>query len=150
MKRSHLTALFLVLIAALGGFYGGLHYEMSRVTSAGSASAVTAGTGPTGGGVASSGTGSGQAGGFGAGGGRGGNVGTITNLTATGFTLHSAGGSDINVLLAPQATVRKTADAQRSELHNNLLVTVTGQRDANGIISATAVTIVPAAATPGG
>ena len=76
-------------------------------------------------------------------------VGTITNLTATGFTLHSANGTDIKVTFGSGATVRMTVAGQITDLKDNVNVTVTGARDASGNITATAITIVPApAASP--
>ena len=85
------------------------------------------------------------------GGGRGGNAGTITNLTSTGFTLHSANGTDTKVTFASGATVRKTVAAQQTDLTNTATVTVTGTRDASGNLVATTITIVPVASpSPGG
>jgi hypothetical protein len=153
---SNLTAGIVVVIALLGGFYGGFRYESGKVPAAAAASTGTAATGTTGRGANGTGTGGGAgfAGGGAAGGagggfaGRGG-VGTITNLTSTGFTLHSANGTDIKVTFGSSATVRMTVAGQLTDLKDNVTVTVTGARDASGNITATAITIVPApAASP--
>lgn len=153
---SNLTAALLVLVAVLGGFYGGLRYETGKAATGAAPAATAAVTSTAAGGGGRSGaaspgtaangaTGAAQgSGGFA--GGRGGNLGTVTNLTANGFTLHPANGSDVAVVLGAGATVRKTVDGQVTDLQNNLHVTVAGQRDASGNLVATAVTIVPAAA----
>jgi hypothetical protein len=152
---SNLTAALFVAIALLGGFYGGFRYESAKVTPSNSSSntpSVTSSAPTTVGGGGAGGAGGGFAGGGGAGGGfaQRGAVGTITNLTSTGFTLHSANGTDTKVTFGSSATVRKTADGALSDLSNNLTVTVTGQRDASGNLAATVITIVPAATTAGG
>jgi hypothetical protein len=151
---NNLTVALIAVIAVLGGFYGGFRYESGKVATTASAAAtpatggVAAGTGRTGAGTAGGG---GFAGGGGAGAGAGagfggrGNAGTITNLTATGFTLHSANGTDTKVTFASSATVRKTVTGQLSDLSNSVTVTVTGTRDSSGNLVATAITIVPVA-----
>jgi hypothetical protein len=156
MKLNNLTVGLIVVIAVLGGFYGGFRYEASKVTTASAAAApagATARTPGTGNGTAGGGGGGGGfAGGGGAGfaGGRG-NAGTITNLTATGFTLHSANGTDTKVTFASSATVRKTVTGQISDLQDNVTVTVTGTRDSSGNLVATTITIVPLPSpSPGG
>jgi hypothetical protein len=152
---SNLTAGIVVVIALLGGFYGGFRYESGKVpaatTNAAAATGAT-GTGATGRGAnagGAGGAGGGAAGGAGGGfAGRGG-VGTITNLTATGFTLHSANGTDVKVTFGSTATVRMTVAGQLTDLKDNVNVTVTGARDASRNITATAITIIPApAASP--
>ena len=149
---TNLTAALFVGIALLGGFYGGFRYESAKVTPSTSSGTPTAGaTAPT----TRGGAGGGFAGGGGAGGAGGtfagrGAVGTITNLTSTGFTLHNANGTDTVVTVATGATVRKTTDGALSDLSNNLNVPVTGQRDASGNLSTTVITIVPAATPSGG
>src|SRR5437588_2114522 len=153
---TNLTAALFVGIALLGGFYGGFRYESAKVTPSTSSGTPTVGaTAPTtrggaggaGGGFAGGGGGAGGAGGTFAGRGA---VGTITNLTSTGFTLHNANGTDTVITLATGATVRKTTDGALSDLSNNLNVTVTGQRDASGNLSETVITIVQAATPSGG
>jgi hypothetical protein len=155
MKLNNLTVGLIVVIAVLGGFYGGFRYEASKVTTASAAAApagATARTPGTGNGTAGGGGGGGFAGGGGAGfaGGRG-NAGTITNLTSTGFTLHSANGTDTKVTFASSATVRKTVTGQLSDLQDNVTVTVTGTRDSSGNLVATTITLVPLPSpSPGG
>jgi hypothetical protein len=154
---NNLTVGLIVVIAVLGGFYGGFRYESGRVaTTAAAATTTTGGTTTRTGGGAGSGTGTAGAGGF-AGGGAGGfaggrgNAGTITNLTATGFTLHGANGTDTKVTFASSATVRKTVAGQLTDLQDSATVTVTGTRDSSGNLVATAITIVPVpAGSPAG
>jgi len=152
---SNLTAALFVGIALLGGFYGGFRYESAKVTPTSSSSntpAAAASAPTTAGGGGAGGAGGGFAGGGGGGGGfaQRGAAGTITNLTSTGFTLHSANGNDTKVSFGSSATIRKTTDGAASDLSNNLTVTITGQRDASGNLTATVITIVPAATTSGG
>jgi hypothetical protein len=157
---NNLTVGLIVVIAVLGGFYGGFRYESGRVaTTAAAATTTTGGTTTRTGGGAGTGTGTAGAGGF-AGGGAGGaggfaggrgNAGTITNLTATGFTLHGANGTDTKVTFASSATVRKTVAGQLTDLQDSATVTVTGTRDSSGNLVATAITIVPVpAGSPAG
>ena len=149
---NNLTVVLIAVIAVLGGFYGGFRYESGKVATTAAATTTTGGAAPTGagGGGGFAGAGGGGAGGAGLGGGRG-NAGTITNLTATGFTLHGANGTDTKVTFAPSATVRKTVAGQVTDLTNSATVTVTGTRDASGNLVATTITIVPVpAASPAG
>jgi hypothetical protein len=151
---NNLTVVLIAVIAVLGGFYGGFRYESGKVATTAAATTTTGGTAPTGGGAGGGGFagagGGGAAGGAGFGGGRG-NAGTVTNLTATGFTLHGANGTDTKVTFAPSATVRKTVAGQLTDLTASATVTVTGTRDASGNLVATTITIVPApAASPAG
>jgi hypothetical protein len=153
---NNLTVVLIAVIAVLGGFYGGFRYESGKVATTAAATTTTGGAAPTGAGGgggfagAGGGAGGGGAGGAGFGGGRG-NAGTITNLTATGFTLHGANGTDTKVTFAPSATVRKTVAGQVADLTNSATVTVTGTRDASGNLVATTITIVPVpAASPAG
>lgn len=141
-----------VLVGALGGFYGGYHSGRDA-----GAKSVAVGTSSSPGGVATgtgaSGSGGGAAGGAGAtgggaggfGGGRG-NIGTVTGLTSTGFVLHTATGTDVKVVLGNGVTIRKTSDGTIADLQSNSNVTVTGQRNADGELAATSITIIPAGA----
>ncbi|GAC1616667.1 MAG: hypothetical protein NVS9B1_26310 [Candidatus Dormibacteraceae bacterium] len=146
MSMKSLAIALFVLVGVLGGFYGGYHSGLdagarSAAVATPSSRAITA-PAATGFGVGS--------GGFAGGGGRG-NAGTVTGLTATGFTLHSANGTDVKVAFGTGVTVRKTADGSIADLKENSTVTVAGQRGADGTIAATAVTIVPAGTgQPGG
>jgi hypothetical protein len=153
--NSTITAALVAVIALLGGFYGGFKYESGQVVASAANNAAKASTGTgTGAGTGSGRTftggnfagGAGGGAGGGAFGGRGG-LGTITNLTSTGFTLHSANGTDTKVTFASNATVRKTVDGALSDLTDNETVTVTGTRDSSGNLTATTITIVPAAST---
>ncbi|HVD01886.1 MAG TPA: hypothetical protein VNG93_12185 [Candidatus Dormibacteraeota bacterium] len=153
---NYVTAGLVAFITLLGGFYGGYSYEAAKVPASTGSGAAAASTGA--GAAAAAGAGAGRFGGAfggGAGGafaGRGG-AGKISNLTATGFTLTTAAGTVTKVTFGSGVTVRKTVTGTTSDLQNGVTVTVTGQRDASGNLTATAVTLVPlpaASATPGG
>ena len=158
--NNNLTVGLIVVVALLGGFYAGFRYESSKVTTATAAATSTTATGT---GAGRTGTGAGGGGGFagggggvtGGGGGFGGrgNAGTVTNLTATGFTLHSANGTDTKVTFAPTVTVRKTVAGQVGDVIDSATVQVAGTRDSNGNLVATTITLIPlptASPSPGG
>jgi hypothetical protein len=141
---NNLTVALIAVIAVLGGFYGGFRYEAGKVTTASAAAATptprTGGAG--GGGFGGAGSGGGAGGGAGFAGGRG-NAGTVTNLTSTGFTLHSANGTDTKVTFAPTITVRKSVAGQVSDVSMNATVQVAGTRDSSGNLVAMTITLVP-------
>ena len=142
--NNRLTVGLVVVVALLGGFYGGFRYASGKVATTANAAAATATPGANPNRTGGAGGGFAGVGGAGFGGGRG-NAGTITNLTATGFTLHSANGTDTTVTFAPGATVRRTVSGQITDLQVNSTVAVAGTRDAAGNLVATAITLVPAA-----
>jgi hypothetical protein len=147
---NYVTAGLVAFITLLGGFYGGYRYEAAKVPATNSNPPTALQGGATGGAGAGAGrAGGGFAGAGGAGGlfaGRGG-AGTISNLTATGFTLTTSNGTVTKVTFAGSGvTVRKTEAGSLSDLQNSETVTVTGQRDASGNLTAAAITIVPAPA----
>jgi len=144
------AAALAVVVGMLGGFYGGYHTGKNSPP-APAAAAATSGTG----GQAATGGGQGATGQQGAGlngGGFGrGQAGTISAVTASGFTLHSAraGGSDVKVSYAGNVTVRKTATGSLSDITDGATVTIQGQVAADGSFQATSITIVPATAAGG-
>lgn len=151
---SQVTAFLLVVIAALGGFYGGFRYEKGAGTANAASSTnnipKVSATTPAGAGGGGTAFGGGSFGGGGAGGGFRGSAGTISNLTDKGFTLSLANGSTVNVSYGSTSpTVRKTTDGSLADLQNGETVSVTGSRDANNNLTAQQITIVPTA-TPGG
>jgi len=143
---NYVTAGLVAFITLLGGFYGGYRYEAAKVPATpAAASNATNGTG-TGSGRFAGGFAGGAFGGGAGGagfGGRGG-AGTVSNLTASGFTLTTPGGTTTKVTFGSGMTVRKTVDGATSDLQDNLTVTVSGQRDASGNLTASTVTIIPA------
>lgn len=146
---SQVTAFLLVVIAALGGFYGGFRYEKGAGAANAASStnnppkvSATAPAGAGGGGTAFGGA-------FGGGGIRG-SAGTISNLSDKGFTLSLANGSTVNVSYGSTSpTVRKTTEGSLADLQNGETVSVAGSRDASNNLTAQQITIVPTA-TPGG
>lgn len=146
-------AALLVVVALLGGFYGGY-----KVGGSGQASAASA-TGTTGtGGGAGLGRGLGAAAACpspgatpaasasGRGIARRGTNGTVTNLTSNSLTVHDARcNSDVRVTFDSSVIVRKTALGQVSDLQESETVTVVGTRQADGSVKANSIQIVPAA-----
>ena len=153
----NLTFSLIVAIAVMGGFYTGFRYEKSKVpdtsgTSNGVAAlnaAAAAGTGRTGAGPSPSPSGgtvvSGGAGGFGRG-----TLGTVSSISGNTLTIKDAQGNDVKVQLLGSTTVTKTVAGSAADLTQGVNVTVVGQRAADGTITATAITIVPAGVTIGG
>jgi len=145
-------AALIVVVALLGGFYGGY-----KIGGGGTASAANATT-----------TGTGRNGGTGFGGGRGiaaacpspgatpaasasgaaarrGATGTVTNLTNNSLTIHDTRcNTDVKVTFDQSVIVRKTVVGQSSDLQETETITVTGTRQADGSIKANSVNIVPA------
>ncbi|HEY4846127.1 MAG TPA: hypothetical protein VII89_10560 [Candidatus Dormibacteraeota bacterium] len=146
-------AALIVVVALLGGFYGG--YKIGGGGTAAAASSTT-------------GTGTGRTGGNGFGGGRGlaaacpspgatpaasasgaaarrGATGTVTNLTNNSLTIHDARcNTDVKVTFDQSVIVRKTVVGQSSDLQETETITVTGTRQADGSIKANTINIVPA------
>jgi hypothetical protein len=145
-------AILIALVTLLGGFYGG--YRLGNGSSASAASSSNGGSGSgsrgnfaAGGGLAAfcaapSPGASGSAQGRGAGRGA---TGTITFLSGGSMTVHNpACNTDVKVTFDPTVVVRKTVVGGVSDLQENENVTVTGQRQADGSVKATSITLVPA------
>lgn len=144
-------AALVVIVALLGGFYGG--YKIaggSTASAAGSTTGTlrTAGNGFGGGrGLAAAcpspgATPSAAASGAAA---RRGATGTIANLTNNSLTIHDARcNTDVKVTFDASVIVRKTVVGQSSDLQETETITVTGTRQADGSIKANSINIVPA------
>lgn len=140
-----------VVIALLGGFYGGYKVGVAKApTSTPAASTNTPRTNGGGGGGAG-GFGGGGGGRFGGGGGAGGFGGTIGVITAVGngtITVHNPNtGTDITVTLGSNVQIRKTETGSTSDLQSQAIVQITGARQADGSVQATAITILPPGTT---
>ena len=147
-------AALVVVVALLGGFYGGYKIGGGGTASAAASSTASASTRT----------------GFGFGGGRGlaacpnaspsasatastgsgatarrGATGTVTNLTNNSLTIHDTRcDTDVKVTFDQSVIVRKTVVGQSSDLQENQSVTVTGTRQPDGSIKANSINIVPA------
>ena len=155
----NLTLALIVAIAVMGGFYSGFRYEKSKADAAAAnptssltgAAAAAANTAKAGGGAAPSPGATTGAGAGGAGGGFGrGTLGTVSSISGATLTIRDAQGNDVKVQLQPSTTVTKTLSGSATDLTQGVNVTVIGQRAADGTITATAITIVPAGFTIGG
>jgi hypothetical protein len=151
-------AALVVVVALLGGFYGGY-----KIGGSGQASAAAA----TGGNGTGAGTGFGRGAGAAAacpspnatpapsasGGGiaRRGTSGTVTNLTSNSLTVHDARcNTDVKVTFSQTVIIRKSALGQVSDLQENETVTIVGARQADGSVKANSIQIVPAGTGAGG
>jgi len=145
-------AALIVVVALLGGFYGG--YKIGGGGTASAANATTTGTGRNGGtgfgggrGIAAACPSPGATPAASASGGaaRRGATGTVTNLTNNSLTIHDARcNTDVKVTFDQSVIVRKTVVGQSSDLQETETITVTGTRQADGSIKANSVNIVPA------
>jgi hypothetical protein len=143
-------AALVVIVALLGGFYGG--YKIGGSGTANAAANATTGTSRTANGGAGgrglaacpSTTASPSAAASGAIARRGA-TGTITNLTSTSLTVHDTRcNTDVKITFDQSVIVRKTVVGQASDLQESETVTVTGTRQADGSIKANSINIVPA------
>ncbi|HLH70138.1 MAG TPA: DUF5666 domain-containing protein [Candidatus Dormibacteraeota bacterium] len=141
-----------VLVGLLAGFYGGYNFGQAHAASStrGATAGLTQGQGTQGfAGAAFAGCpspGASPRPNAGANG-RSGATGTISLLTSDSFTVQNPRcNTSVKVTFAPSVIIRKTVDGQVSDLQNNQTVTVQGQRQPDGSIRATTITIVPAGA----
>lgn len=143
-------AALVVIVALLGGFYGG--YKIGGGSTASAASSTTgtrtAGNGFGAGrglaaacpspGATPAATASGAAA-------RRGATGTVANLTNNSLTIHdSRCNTDVKVTFDQSVIVRKTVVGGSSDLQETETITVTGTRQADGSIKANSINIVPA------
>ncbi len=143
-------AALVVVVALLGGFYGG--YKVGGTGTASAAGSTTAGTlrtvngGAGGRGFAacpstSASPAAGAAGAIS----RRGTAGTITNLTSNSLTVHDPRcNTDVKITFDQSVIVRKSVVGQASDLQESETVTVTGTRQPDGSIKANSINIVPA------
>jgi hypothetical protein len=81
---------------------------------------------------------------------RQGTLGTITRIDNGTLTIHDPRcGTDTRVTFDQSLIVRKTVAGQASDLQENQMVQIQGQRQADGTIKATSVTVVPAGTQAG-
>ena len=145
-------AALVVVVALLGGLYGG--YKIGGGGTASEASPTATGTGRTAGNGLAGGRGltaacpspnaspSASASGAAA---RRGATGTVTNLTSTSLTVHDARcNTDVKVTFDQSVIVRKTVVGAASDLQESETITVTGTRQTDGSIKANSINIVPA------
>ena len=143
----NLTVALVVVIGVLGGFYGGWKYSQSKGVPSTPAAAV--GTLPAAAPSASASAGGGAGGGAGAFAGRGGTVGQVTAVNGNVVTIHNpTTNQDVKVDISTGTVISKTTAGSVADLQPGTNITVTGQSNPDGSVSATAITIVPA--LPGG
>jgi hypothetical protein len=144
--KTYVVAL-VVVVAVLGGFYGGYKVGQNNV----SASASTAGTRTNAGSSSNGFTGGRGVGAVcpspGATPAAAGSVsvarGTVANLGGTSMTVTNTS-CDVKVTFGPTVTISKQALGSTSDLQDNQTVTITGTRQADGSILAQTIQIGPA------
>jgi hypothetical protein len=144
---NNLTIALVVVIAALGGFYGGAKVEQGKVPAAAASPVLPAGGGAGGAGGAGATGGTGGTGGGGFGGFARGTAGQVTAISGNTLTITTAAGQQVKVQLSDTTTITKTVQGSRTDLQQGATVTVAGQRAADGSVTATSVTILPAGTT---
>ena|ERR1700730_10763671 len=133
-----------VLIGILGGFYGGYKVGQNNVSASSTTGATRTGN---------TGSSSLIAGGRGLGavcpspgatppatGSQGLARGTVTNLSGTSMTVTNTN-CDVKVTFGPTVTIQKQALGSTADLRDNLTVTITGTRQADGSILAQTIMI---------
>jgi len=133
-----------VLIGVLGGFYGGYKVGQNNVSASSTPGATRAGN------TGSSGL---NAGGRGLGavcpspgatppatGSQGLARGTVSNLSGTAMTVTNTN-CDVKVTFGPTVTIQKQVLGSTADLQDNLTVTITGTRQADGSILAQTILI---------
>ena len=150
---TQITSWLLVVVAALGGFYGGFRYEKAHVPATTNTAAQTSttaggrnaspGTGATAGGFGGAGGGFQGAGGSGFGRGA---AGKVSDLSGDTLTLTDSQGNPVKVQLSSSTVIEKTAAATTADLVKGATVTVQGQRGSDGTVSAATIVITAAAA----
>jgi hypothetical protein len=135
-KRIGLIVGIIVLIVAVGGgsFYGGTVYAAQQTNNTRAAFL--------------NGRGGGTAGGPGGGSGGGGVSGTVKSIN--GATLQVSTAQNVTtVTLNTATTIRKTLTGTTADLQPGVQVTVRGQADSSGNVTATTIQVVPAGGFPG-
>ncbi|MBI4236199.1 MAG: hypothetical protein HY688_02430 [Chloroflexi bacterium] len=86
-------------------------------------------------------------GGFGGAGGArgGGTAGRIEKVEGSSLTVSTAQGGTVTIVLSDATAISKTAAGSRADLRPGVQVVVAGQRQADGTVQATQVTIAPGA-----
>ena len=144
------VAILIAVVTLLGGFYGGYRLgngaQASAASPSGSSSSGSRGSNFAGSGLAAL-CAAPSPGASAAGAGRGGRgtAGTISFLGSGTMTVHNtACNTDVKVTFDSTVIVRKTVVGGVSDLQENQNVTITGQRQPDGSIKATSITLVPA------
>lgn len=128
-----MTVALIVLLASVGGgaFYGGMVFQQQQGTDARARFFNERGGGP-GGGQPTDGTANAA---------RGGVAGQVKQLDGDTLIISTAQ-SEVKVQLSGETQIQKFVTAERAELKNGLRVTVRGERDAAGNLTATMIQIV--------
>ena len=139
-----IAVIVLIAGAGAGGFYGGTAYQAQQQTNI--RTAFFNGRGGTG---TASGTGATGAGGAGGAGGFGGGVaGTVSSINGNTLQVTTAQGVT-TVTLDAATSILKSETGAASDLQPGQQVTVRGQRDSAGNVTATTIQVVPAGTTFG-
>ncbi len=140
------VALVVAVGAGVGGFYGGKAYEKNQANTTRNSFLRSRGINPNatpGAGQFTGANGAGFAGGFGRG-----VTGQIQSINGNTITL-TEGQNTVTVTLSDTTRIEKTASGAVTDLQAGQEVTITGQRDTSGNLTAVQVIILPAAlATP--
>jgi hypothetical protein len=150
--KSYVVALA-VVVGILGGFYGGYEFGKSNASAStnGTRSLTATGGGSTsargGGGATRFASACPTPGATPSPGGTAVAFGTITNLSSTSMTIQTPQ-CDITITFGSNVTITKQAIGSTSDLQDNLTVSVSGSRQADGSIQASQIAINPGG--PGG
>ncbi len=130
-----IVAVIVAVGAGVGGFFGGKAYESSHANSVRNNFLRARGIETNG----ANGTNGATRGAFG-----GGTFGQIKSLNGNTLVVTTAQNTDVTVTLSNTTRIEKTTTGTTADLQTGDQVTVAGQRDSNGNITAVQVTILPA------
>ncbi|HEX7973360.1 MAG TPA: DUF5666 domain-containing protein [Anaerolineales bacterium] len=142
-------AVVLALAIAGGSFYGGMAYQNNQQAQTRANFLRSRGITDNGAGGNGGFTGAGQGGGQGGRGFGGGTTGQVKSLN--GSTLMVSTAQNVTTVnLTASTIIEKSVPGATTDLQPGERVIVTGQRDSNGVVTASQVLIVPQVATPAG
>ena len=133
-------AVVVVAGAGVGGFFAGRSYERNHANSVRNDFLRSRGINPNdtnGSGFPSGANGQDRA--FG-----GGTFGTIKSINGNTIVVTTAQNTDVTVTLSDSTRIEKTTQGATTDLQTGDQVTVGGERDSNGNVTATQITIIPA------
>ncbi len=139
----------LILVAIVGVAVGGA-YGAGIVMGKGTAPAATQAQGAAGDAGAAGAAGASRAGGNSFGSGGSGISGTVQKIDGNTLTITTQSGGSTQVTLSDNTSIRKTTEASRNELAQDVAVVILGQQGSGGNLAASSIQIVAAdGATPG-
>ena len=138
MNKSVITTIVVAVVVGAAAFFGGMKYQQSKSPTTLSAAQRQQFAGQFRGGTGAA-----------RGGAAGGLIsGQITSASSDSITVKDPTGSSHIVILAPSSMIRKAVDASTTDLQVGQMVTVTGQSNTGGSVTAQTIQIRQSTGTP--